>query len=121
MPWLWVLACIGGEPRPTESGGTDSAPINPEACAADVTWVNWVGAFLLTQCQGCHASTAPDRYGAPPTVSFDTEEAAIAQAAAISRTILESASMPPAGGLTDDERCLLGQWVACYIDGRGRS
>ena len=54
------------------AGPTDSA----DPCA-DVPLVNYstFGAgFITANCQGCHASTAPERFGAPESVVFDTVE-----------------------------------------------
>lgn len=80
-----------------------------------VTWQSFGQSFLITHCQGCHASTSPQRYGAPEGISFDTREQAAALQSSIERTVLEQVSMPPAGGLNDDERALLEQWLACEI------
>jgi uncharacterized membrane protein len=96
------------------------------ACASDtpdtglcaqptVTWESFGQGFLITHCQGCHASTSPQRYGAPDGISFDTQEQAAELQSAIERTVLDQESMPPAGGLSDDERTLLERWLDCEI------
>ena len=80
-----------------------------------VNWDSFGQSFLITHCQGCHASTSPQRYGAPQGISFDTEEQAAELQSAIERTVLDQESMPPAGGLNEDERALLAEWLACEI------
>ncbi len=112
---MWIVAlwgCAGAPP-------IDSAiPEIRAPCDRDlqVTWDNWAGGFVRTQCQGCHAATAPDRYGAPTTITFDSEAAAIALAEAIRRSVIDDRTMPPAGGITDDELYLLEQWLVCFAE-----
>ncbi len=98
---LW-LAC-GGEK------GTDSA-----ACESNVTWDSFGRGFLTENCQTCHASTSPDRNGAPQNVVFDTEADAMAQAGSILALATgETPRMPPAGGVTDADRATLAEWLSC--------
>ncbi len=72
--------------------------------------------FLLTHCNGCHggAVTGEERQGAPPEVTFDTMDQVRMQ---LDRIWVRSAdgndTMPPAGGPTDEERRMLGEWLAC--------
>ena len=62
MLFLLMLACASQTP--------DTGP-----CAQPtVTWDSFGQSFLITHCQGCHASTSPQRYGAPEGISFDTQE-----------------------------------------------
>ena len=103
MLFLLMLACASQTP--------DTGP-----CAQPtVTWDSFGQSFLITHCQGCHASTSPQRYGAPEGISFDTQEQSAELQRSIERTVLDQESMPPAGGLNDDERELLAQWLACGI------
>ncbi|MCP4808606.1 MAG: hypothetical protein GY913_08265 [Proteobacteria bacterium] len=120
--WFLLLACAkdpvidsgietcGDLPEP-EIGACDGLPV--------VTWQGFGHGFLLTQCQGCHASTAPERYGAPEGVVFDTVEDACGQADRIRARVLDDDSMPPAGGLTEDERVLLSTWLDCFLPYEG--
>ncbi len=86
--------------------------------APSVTWNSWGQGFLLGHCQGCHASTAPDRHGAPPEVFFDTVDDAWSHAAAILRSVTgEPATMPPSGGVDADEQELLIAWLTCAETG----
>ena len=84
--------------------------------APTVTWSNWAQGMIITHCQGCHASTSPQRYGAPSSVSFDTEDEAIYWADRIWIRTVEEETMPPAGGLLYDDIYLLQVWLTCGID-----
>lgn len=81
-------------------------------CGEVVTWATFGEGFTRDYCQVCHASTAPDRHGAPEAVTFDTEAEAIAWADGIlERTIGPEANMPPGGGVPDDDLTLLACWL----------
>jgi uncharacterized membrane protein len=81
-----------------------------------VTWDYWGEGFLAESCQSCHASTSVDRRGAPEGVSFDTEPQVRAQAEAILAVATgEEPSMPPGGGVSEDDRYLLEIWLSCWI------
>ncbi len=114
--WLLFafLAACAQDPAPADDSAAP-ADATPTWCdtATEVAWADFGEGFLLTHCQGCHASTAPDRHGAPEGAVFDTEEDALDRAEAILRTVLEEQSMPPAGGVTEDERVLLETWLSC--------
>lgn len=82
-----------------------------EACGESLgyvpTWSGWGEGFFTTWCQSCHASSSPNRYGAPESVTFDTIEEVTAQRSAIERSVLTQQTMPPAGGLTDSQQLTL--------------
>lgn len=106
---LLLLACAGG---PAETGDTGAGAC---ADAPVVTYDNFGKGFLTESCQSCHASTSPNRNGAPESVVFDTE----ADVAAHADTILlvatgDAPRMPPEGGVSDDDRYLLEVWLTCY-------
>ncbi len=128
---VWLLACTGapsegaadtsqerdGAPADTQVvTDTDAALDTSDPCseAMTVTWNSWGRGFLTESCQGCHASTATNRYGAPEEVVFDTVDDAWAWSDRIlARAAGENPSMPPAGGVTDDDRTRLSWWLAC--------
>ena len=110
---LLLLACAG-----EDSGAADSAAADPCADAPHLSWETFGQGFLTEACQTCHASTASDRHGAPPTVTFDTAELAWSFA----DTILGSATgetpfMPPEGGTTADDQQRLQWWLTCGTPG----
>ena len=90
------------------AGANDSA-----MCHEAPTYDAWTKGFLKSKCQGCHAETAPDRFGAPEGIYFDTYDATVQRIELIRSSILERETMPPAGGVTDDEKLLLQWWLDC--------
>ena len=90
------------------AGANDSA-----MCHEAPTYDAWTKGFLKSKCQGCHAETAPDRFGAPEGIHFDTYDATVERIELIRSSILERETMPPAGGVTDDEKLLLQWWLDC--------
>ena len=94
------------------SSGKDTAVDCDEA----PTYDNWVNGFLQSKCQSCHHSNSLNRYGAPNFVTFDNKEVTKEWLQDIERTVLVQQSMPPSGGVTDEERVLLYQWLECSID-----
>ena len=86
--------------------------------APEVTYHNFGDAFLRHNCQGCHASTAEDRYGAPEFVNFDSvEQAWNWRDRILATTIGDYTSMPPAGTVTADEQVMLYWWLECGKEG----
>ena len=59
-----------------------------------VTWDNWAQSIIVTHCQGCHASTSTNRYGAPENIHFDDEAAAFDLADRIYFRVIEDEDMP---------------------------
>ncbi|MDP2308163.1 MAG: hypothetical protein Q8P18_19240 [Pseudomonadota bacterium] len=102
---LFLLAC-GTEPA-------DTAASDSGTCETAVTWQNFAQGYFASYCQSCHASTTPDRHGAPEGVDFATEAETREQAAAVRRTVLTNSTMPPGGGLLEDDVALLTEWLDC--------
>lgn len=102
-----LLAC-GGEAQERD----DSAqPVCDTALP--VTWSNWGEGFVLTHCSGCHAENASDRHGAPEGVFFDSEEQVLQSATTFLRMVVDDETMPPAGGVRQEEMVLLEAWLGC--------
>jgi uncharacterized membrane protein len=115
-----LLACTHGAGVDTDdtagAESTDSA--DPCAGVPTLDWDNFGHGFLLQNCQGCHASTAVDRHYAPDDVTFDTVEQAWAHKDAILRAAAgDDPTMPPRGGVSDDDRTRLGWWLNCGTPG----
>lgn len=104
MIWFFFISC---QPEIEDS----AEPI--VVCDDPPLYKDWVEGFLKGKCQPCHAANTPNRYGAPENVYFDSEEASLFWIEAIERTTLEWESMPPSGGVTDDEKELLKLWLDC--------
>ena len=114
LPLLVLLPACGG----AGSGGDTGPPAS--ACAGDTgapapDWETWAEPFFTTWCQPCHATDAPQRYGAPEHATFDTEAQTRDQAAGIRATVLEGRSMPVGGGLSLEDEAQLSAWL-CTVE-----
>ena len=87
----------------------------------DCTQVPWtynnVGdPFMRTWCTSCHHGDLPEgeRAGATISVNFDTYSNVISHLDRISaRSLSESPTMPPAGGVPKQELQRLREWIIC--------
>jgi hypothetical protein len=112
----------GGADAGQDSGGAEGdaggADTGPCAEVPLVNYNNFGHSFVLHTCQGCHASTAADRYGAPADSTFDTVEQVWAQRdRVLARAAAEPPTMPPAGGSSEDDRVRLRWWLECAEEG----
>ena len=104
MIWFLFVAC--------KSILEDSAI--PIQCDDPPKYEDWTEGFLKGKCQSCHALNTPNRYGAPENVYFDTEEASLFWIDSIEHTVLHNETMPPEGGVTEEEKSLLMRWLDCH-------
>lgn len=96
---------------------SDSAT-DPCADTPVVTWANFGQGFLLQECQGCHASTAINRFGAPEAVYFDTvDDAWRLHDDILDQAGAEPPTMPPSAATKADDRQLLRWWLNCAAEG----
>ena len=120
---IWILASLAVLLSACRFvGGDDSAEDldTADICtdAPTVTWNNFGHGFVLENCQGCHASTTPDRYEAPEDVFFDTvEDVWMWSDRILVRATGDDPSMPPSGGVGDDDRTKLEWWLTCATSG----
>ena len=95
---------------PLGDGATRTSAGNSAVTFADVRHV------IDRRCAVCHSSRPTDlTFGAAPAgVMFDTPEQIATRADRIRERAVTTRTMPPANrtGITDDERVLLGRWVA---------
>lgn len=113
-------ATTGGSGGATDTE-TDEGPWNSldeRPCPDDsfLTHENFGGPFLLNYCTGCHHTGVPAdlRQGAPLEINFDTLDDVRGHADRIwFRAADQNATMPPLGAPGEDERALLGEWLAC--------
>ncbi len=83
-----------------------------------LNYANFGQGFILENCQGCHSSATPERYGAPTEAFFDTVEDCWTWSDRIlARSAGEDATMPPQGGVSDDDRVRLQWWLLCAEEG----
>jgi uncharacterized membrane protein len=110
---LVVLAACG------KSFDPDREPpvIPPEVCATSyLTYENFGQPFVENWCRGCHSAGLPSdmRQKAPADVNFDTQVEVQGFAQDMAANAASAApTMPPAGGPSEDERALLGEWLGC--------
>lgn len=81
-----------------------------------LTYESFGGPFIYSYCSGCHSKDLPEgmRQEAPMGSDFDTLDATREWSARIwARAADHNLTMPPIGGPDDDEREMLGEWLAC--------
>ena len=111
------LGCGSTTTQDSSSVTTDTGT---DACAdiPIVSYANFGEGFLLENCQGCHASTSANRHDAPEDVSFDSVEEAWTWSTVILAVATgDEQSMPPNGGITDDDQTRLEWWFGCAAPG----
>ncbi len=103
-----------------DSGGASDDPFADIDCetAPLVNWANFGRGFLIQNCNGCHAASTPERYGAPEHATFDTADEVWAQRSSVLYVAGgDDPSMPPNGGTTDVQRMKLAIWLECGTSG----
>jgi uncharacterized membrane protein len=110
-----AAGCGGGDDgeAPTSWDSLSDRP-----CPEDsfLTYESFGRGFMQNWCTGCHGAGLPEgmRQGAPVGIDFDTIEAVRAWDDRIwARAGDQNDTMPPVGGPPDEERALLGEWLAC--------
>lgn len=98
----------------------DSPSSEPEHC--DEEYINYhtvAQPFLRTYCTSCHSEqlSGPSRYGAPGNINLDTLKDARNWAQRIRARSIDSNTMPPSGGIRDEEKALLEKWLECGTPG----
>lgn len=102
--------------------GDSAAAVDTEAEFCDgaplMTYENFGAGFVTENCQACHASTTVNHYGAPENVTFDTREQCWQwRDRILARAGVDDPTMPPNGGVTDDDRLRLRWWLICAPEG----
>lgn len=121
---LALTACDAADESEDLGGGgappadTEYETFEERPCPEDsyLSFESFGGPFLITWCNGCHAAGLPEaeRQGAPLGVDFDDITLIRAQAARIwARSGDHNLTMPPVAGPDDDDRVMLGEWLAC--------
>ncbi len=106
-----ALVADSGRPAAEDTGTI--APLCVDAPV--VTWSSFGEGFMTQNCQSCHRTTSTDRRGAPVDIVFDTQRDVLDQADRIlARATNIEPSMPPSGGVSEDDRYLLEVWLTCW-------
>jgi len=89
----------------------DAGPV----CGPEVTYESFAGPFFLDWCTGCHSSALAkgERQEAPLDTNFNTLDGIRSRSDRILEKAVHTHAMPPAGGPSDEERALLGEWFSC--------
>lgn len=114
-----VGGCDDGSAGDDEGGSSVGSSGGLAPCDEQpvLTYDTFGRGFLATYCDGCHGAAVQARQGAPADVVFDTREQALALADRIlARTAPEDGepTMPPVGGVTDEDRARLRVWLGCW-------
>ena len=88
------------------SSGATSTGISELSCPTDstLTYANFAQDSIATHCMSCHDKQSP-RLGTQTDVRLHTTQ--------ILDTAVYTDGMPQSGGMTLDERKLLGEWLVC--------
>lgn len=86
--------------------------------APAVTYETFGDGFMTQNCRTCHTSGQTVRQGAPDDVNFDDAASVWAlKDRVLARAAIDTPTMPPLGGTTEDDRYLLRAWLECGTDG----
>ena len=114
---LMVFSCQEAEHNEVIQAPHLTQQESNEDCA-QVPWnYNNVGApFMRTWCTSCHHGDLPEgeRADAPSTINLDTYSDVITHLERISaRSLSDPPTMPPAGGVPEEELQRLREWIIC--------
>ena len=82
-----------------------------------LTWETFGQKTLQHYCKGCHSDLieGDERAGAPVGVNFNTWDDTVLWADRILVRVVEDGGMPPSGGMSDDERAQMEEWLYCEL------
>ncbi len=82
-----------------------------------LTYENMGEGLIERHCRSCHGEfrVGSQRSFAPPGVDFDNEEDVLIWAEAIYEEAVVNHTMPPAGGMLEQERRWLDEWLRCDV------
>ena len=112
MRGLWLI--LGLACSETTAGEDSADPLCSDAPV--LTWENFGQGLLVERCQSCHASTSESRNGAPEDVFFDTHADTLSHIDTILRRVVDEQTMPPQGGLDDEDILGIEIWLTCWED-----
>ena len=106
----------GEEDTADEDTSASQEPEVSEECvdAPLITYSSFGQGFIDFNCQGCHGSGAPNRQGAPESVTFDNHEEVFFWLERIYQRTHISLDMPPALGIFEEDQERLRIWIDCW-------
>ena len=117
---LWAMACS----MPLMAGSCDDHVIGHGQpivlnCRREppLTYENFGEGILGRHCTSCHSVYVRpgQRANAPVGVDFDTWDDVLTWAERIKVRSVDQDDMPPAGGMVQDERIELEEWLRCEV------
>lgn len=113
LAWVALLLPLG-----CNSEGGDSAEADPCERTPALSYDNFGHSLMDQQCAGCHSSLMPEgqRGGAPLGVDLDTYAGVLQWVERVEvRATGPEPTMPPGGGLSDEESAHLVEWLDCAV------
>lgn len=114
-----ALLLVGCDPAGDDEGDASSDGGAPDCENGPVVTYDTFGrGFLASYCNGCHGNAVVERQGAPVDIVFDTAQGASSLADRIAARVIPEGdappTMPPAGGITPDDRERVRVWLTCW-------
>jgi uncharacterized membrane protein len=106
MLWVLLLSCVTEE--------FYSSKDTTESECSTVSYANVGEAFMVQYCLGCHAAYSSNRQGAPVDVTLDSLEDIRLHIDQV-RHEIESQTMPPSGGVEEEQLALILDWLDCEV------
>jgi uncharacterized membrane protein len=117
--WMLLLAALVS--ACAETSGPEIST-STECASSELTYKNFGEPYIVTWCRGCHSSSLPVdmRQNSPAMVNFDDlDQVRIFADRIRARAVasdLKSATMPPAGGPSEQESALFARWLQCSTE-----
>ena len=104
-----------GDEDTSETTDTEEPEVSEECIDVPlITYSSFGQGFISFNCQGCHGSGAPDRQGAPDSVTFDNHDEVLFWLERIYQRTHVSLDMPPALGIFEEDQERLRIWIDCW-------
>lgn len=117
-PWVLSILLTGcAKEGPVGADSASSATAAFCASAPTLTWESYGHGFMATYCLPCHSAEAPNRYGAPEDMNFDTAGETWSFQEQILSAVVETSTEPPGGGVYAEDKQMLEAWLRCAEPG----
>ena len=106
---MWFIMWLSCQSKSVDSGVSCQQ-------RASLQWEYFGDPFFTTYCRSCHSSDAPNRFGAPESINFDTYASIVEQANIIRDSVIVRESMPKGGGISQNELDALDEFLFCIVE-----